>query len=356
MTFPRPLPVDSAAENGPRVIRSLVAGLALLVLFLCGLFYYKWTGSARTVAAVWSSATWTKPAAGLTAASPAAATIYYFERIWIALVYGLLIGAAVCAFVTPQQIARLLERGGTMRRQAVAAGTGAPLMLCSCCVTPVFTAVYERGARLGSALTIMLASPALNPAALILTFILFPVRIATARLVAASVAVLLLPLIVERIAGDGRALSRAAAHVLSSEDDEGQSSTIPRAFFARFARSLVHITVVTIPLIIVGVLASSLVLRVHANLRAADTVLGVLIVATIAVALALPTFFELPLALVALSAGAPGLAAVLLFAGPIVNLPSLLIVGREVGPKTSLMLATGVWLLAVAAGLVTLTV
>jgi len=47
---------------------------------------------------------------------------------------------------------------------------GAPLMLCSCCVAPIFTGVYERSARLGPSLGLMLAAPALNPAALILTF------------------------------------------------------------------------------------------------------------------------------------------------------------------------------------------
>ena len=346
------IPLQSARHDKPHETRLIAAGFALLVVFVCGLFYYKWTGSAKTVMDVWSSATWTRSADGLIAASPSAAVMHYFARIWIALVYGLLIGAAVCAFVTPRQIARLLARGGAVRRQVVAAGTGAPLMLCSCCVTPVFSAIYEGGARVSSALTVMLASPALNPAALILTFILFPARIAGARLVGALVAVLLLPLILERITGGARVPSSLTSRV----PEVAERPLTPRAFLARFARSLAHITAVTIPLIVVGVLASSLVLRANASLRPADTVVGVLLVSVIAVALTLPTFFELPIALIALHAGAPGLAAVILFAGPIVNLPSLFIVGREVGFKASLALAGGVWLLAVGAGLMTLAV
>ncbi len=38
-------------------------------------------------------------------------------------------------------------------------------MLCSCCVPPIVTSVYEQGARLGSALAVMLAAPGLNLAA-----------------------------------------------------------------------------------------------------------------------------------------------------------------------------------------------
>jgi uncharacterized membrane protein YraQ (UPF0718 family) len=278
-----------------------------------------------------------------------AAAVYYFSRIWIALVYGLLIGAAVRAFVPARQMGRFLARGGTIRRQAVAAGTGAPLMLCSCCVTPVFTAIYEGGARLGSALTVMLASPGLNPAVLILTFILFPWRLATVRVVGGLIAVIVLPLVVERIAGRNRVLSGASELAATPE----QPFTFT-AFLARFARSLGYISVVTIPLILIGVLASTLVLRANASLHPADTLLGLTLASALALLLTLPTFFELPIALIALSAGAPGLATVILFAGPIINLPSLLIVGREVSPRAALGLAAGVWILAIGAGLTVL--
>jgi uncharacterized membrane protein YraQ (UPF0718 family) len=69
------------------------------------------------------------------------------------------------------------------------------------------------------------------------------------------------------------------------------------------------------------------------------------------VLVALPTFFEIPFALLFLSFGAPGAAAAMLIAGPMVNLPSLLILARETRPKVAIALALGVWLLAVVAGL-----
>jgi uncharacterized membrane protein YraQ (UPF0718 family) len=60
-------------------------------------------------------------------------------------------------------------------------------MLCSCCASPVFSAVYERSRRLSPSLALMLASPGMNPASLALCFMLFPTQIAAARVLIASV-------------------------------------------------------------------------------------------------------------------------------------------------------------------------
>src|SRR5262249_23662580 len=117
-----------------------------------------------------------------------AAMSSYFARIWPALVYGIVIGAVVRAAVSPKWVARILGKGGAKPTLAGAA-CGSPLMLCSCCVTPIFTGVYPSGSRPGPSLSLMLASPGLNVAALALTFILMPVRFALLRLAAAALIV-----------------------------------------------------------------------------------------------------------------------------------------------------------------------
>jgi uncharacterized membrane protein YraQ (UPF0718 family) len=69
--------------------------------------------------------------------------------------------------------------------------------------------------------------------------------------------------------------------------------------------------------------------------------------------IALPTFFEIPLAATLLAAGAPAAAATaVLFVGPAVNLPSLLTVGHTAGWKVASLIALMVWLVAFAGGLV----
>jgi len=74
-------------------------------------------------------------------------------------------------------------------------------------------------------------------------------------------------------------------------------------------------------------------------------------VAAVAVVVSLPTFFEFPFALLLMSAGSPGGAAAMLIAGPLINLPSLIIFGRETSLRVAAGLAVGVWLIAVLAAL-----
>lgn len=339
--------VDAADRRDDDPLSYVAAGLVMLAVVLCGLFYYKWGGAIRTLTAVRAHGSWPGTADGLTTGG-AHSSLFYLRRIWIALVYGLVIGATVRAFVSPRRVVALLGRGGSLRGHVAGALTGAPLMLCSCCVTPVFQSVYENGATFASALAVMLASPGLNPAALVLTFILFPLSVGVARVCAALIAVLLLPPILTRLVdGSHMAFRRPVTRENAAEDMPRNA----RGALQHWIRSLAHVSARTIPLVIVGVLLSSMVAPFAVHLSSAGALLIVALAAAFAVIVALPTFFELPLALIFSSAGAPGAAVAILVAGPLVNLPSLLILGRETRPSVALALATAVWLLAVLAGL-----
>ena len=190
-----------------------------------------------------------------------------------------------------------------MQRQVAGGLTGAPLMLCSCCITPVFQSVYESGARLGSALAVMLASPGLNPAALMLTFLLFPVSLGLARVAAALAAALLLPPILEGLFG--------GAQVMAPRPGAAGENDIPRSAreaLERLAQALGHVSRERFPsssscaaLERDSALLGQTVDRRDAARRGACR--------SVAVLLALPTFPEIPLALLFVSAGTPGAAA-----------------------------------------------
>ena len=122
-------------------------------------------------------------------------------------------------------------------------------------------------------------------------------------------------------------------------------------FGSRLLRSLAYLVVVTVPLVALGVLGGALLLPYVGHLTSIGAVLGIAGVALVSVLVALPTFFEIPLALVLLQAGAPaGAAVALLVAGPIVNLPSLLVVARETHPRLAAALALAVWAVATVTG------
>ena len=283
------------------------------------------------------------PQVGASEAGVITRTLNYFLVIWPAMLFGILISGAVSTFVSPRWLARLFGRR-SLRSQAIAGLGGAPLMLCSCCVAPIFTGVYERSARLGPSLGLMLAAPALNPAALILTFMLFDYKIGATRVLASVAAVLFTGMIADRIFGKTK---------VHCDTDDWQAEARP-ADFVHFLRACARVAVRLIPVIIIGVLLSMIiaqVLPVRTFNSSAAKFLAIVVVAAFAVPLALPTFFEIPLALILLGSGAPaGAAVALLIAGPSVNLPSLLTIMRSTNWKVAGLVAASIWILAVAGG------
>ncbi|MFN2517145.1 MAG: permease [Pyrinomonadaceae bacterium] len=269
-------------------------------------------------------------------------SINYFAVIWPALLFGILISGAVRVLDPPRWLGEAVGRG-RIRSQLVAGLAGAPLMLCSCCAAPVFSGLYERSSRLGPALAVMLAAPSLNPAALILTFMLFDYRIASARLGTAGFAVFFTGIVIDRFV-------RVTPIDCSTSAEQNR-----RPLLTTFLRSCLQVAVRTLPLIAIGVLVSMAIamwLPVGAFASTGGQVLAIIVVALIAVPLAVPTFFEIPLALILLSAGAPaGAAVAMLIAGPAINLPSLFTIARSTNWKVAGSVALSIFVLAFAGGL-----
>jgi uncharacterized membrane protein YraQ (UPF0718 family) len=190
----------------------------------------------------------------------------------------------------------------------------------------------------------MLAAPALNPAALILTFMLFNYKVGVTRAAASVASVLFTGLIADRIFG------RTEVHC---DVDDWQTEGRPTDFL-HFLRACVRVSVRLLPVIVIGVLASMIIAQmipVRTFDSTAARLLAIAVVAAVAVPLALPTFFEIPLALILLGSGAPaGAAVALLIAGPSVNLPSLLTIMRSTNWKVAAMVAVSIWTLAVVSG------
>src|SRR5713226_3152138 len=327
--------------------RALYFVLPVLVI-VGALIAYKSSAALTVIGKVSATGAFTPrgniiPWVGASEAGVVTRTLNYFLVIWPALVFGILISGAVSTFVSPQWLTRFLGRR-SLRSQAIAGLAGAPLMLCSCCAAPIFTGMYERSARLGPSIGLMLAAPALNPAALILTFMLFDYKVGTVRLAAAMGAVLFTGLIADRIFG------RTEVHC---DVDDWQTEGRP-ADFLHFLRACARVSVRLLPVIVIGVLASMIIAQmipVRTFDSTAARLLAIAIVAAVAVPLALPTFFEIPLALILIGSGAPaGAAVALLIAGPSVNLPSLLTIMRSTNWKVAAMVAASIWILAVVSG------
>jgi len=177
----------------------------------------------------------------------------------------------------------------------------------------------------------MLAAPGLNPAALALTFILFPVSVAAGRLALTTVALI-------GVAGIGKLVSEPTKEIREHSHSREQQSVL-----AAYVDSVMHVGLRTVPLILVGVPIAIVIFNHIRGIPSfgVSNSAGMLILFLGAVLLLpMPTLFEIPLAYSLLLSGAPlGMVAAVLFIGPAVNLPSLLVVGRAAGIKASLLLA-----------------
>jgi len=335
-------------EMSATATRSILYFLLPTLVIVGALIAYKSSAALAVIGKVSATGVFTPrgnvvPRVGASDAGVVTRTLNYFLVIWPALLFGILISAAVSTFVSPRWLERLLGRR-SLRSQAIAGLAGAPLMLCSCCVAPIFTGVYERSARLGPSLALMLAAPALNPAALILTFMLFDYKVGLVRLGAAVTAVLFTGMIADKLLG------RTS---VSCDKDDWQAEASPTDF-VHFLRACARVAFRLIPVIIIGVLLSMVIAQfVPAGTYNSNVAkfLAIVVVAAFAVPLALPTFFEIPLALILLGSGAPvGAAVALLIAGPSVNLPSLLTITRSTNWKVAAIVTASIWILAVGGG------
>lgn len=219
----------------------------------------------------------------------------------------------------------------SLRSTFSGAAAGMPLMLCSCCAAPVFEGMYGRTRRLDASLALMLAAPALNPASLVLTFILFPLAVAAGRLALTAAALV-------GIAAIATLVSQPTTEIPERRDSRDQQSLL-----AGYGESVVHVSLRTVPLIFVGVPIAILIFKqlqgIHSFGVANSSGMLILFLSAVLL-LPMPTLFEIPFAYSLLLSGAPsGLVAAVLFIGPAVNLASLLVVARAAGVKTSLLLA-----------------
>ncbi len=344
---------ECAGTRSPAGPSAWAVPALILLILVSALVTYKTSGSLATIARVETSRTLPPRAETISTADltgvlrPLARTANYLAVVWPALAFGVLIGAAVRAIVPSAWVRRAFD-ASPLRAQLLGGVAGAPLMLCSCCIAPVFAAVHERTRRAGPSGALLLASPSLNPAALALTFMLFVPRVALVRTGMALLLVFGVSALAARLAAGGRsAVTPCDLEVAPRVGAAGVLSSLLREGW-RMAWT-------TLPAIAAGVVVSSVLAEALPMERLQEVpfrIASVIVVALVSVPLALPTFAEIPLALGLLAAGAPaGAAVALLIAGPAINAPSLLTVGRTTSPRYALALAAGTAVVAVGGGL-----
>jgi uncharacterized protein len=111
---------------------------------------------------------------------------YAKEHVLTCLVPAFFIAGAISVFIKKDFVLKYL--GGRSKRvvsYSLASVSGVILAVCSCTVLPLFAGIRKRGAGLGPAVTFLFSGPAINIAAIFLTFSVLGAQIGLARIIAA---------------------------------------------------------------------------------------------------------------------------------------------------------------------------
>ena len=212
-----------------------------------------------------------------------AATVFcgIFVQALPFLALGVLVSGAVAAFVTPDRLARWLPRRPAAAILAAGVG-GAALPGCECGSVPVARRLFGGGAVGAAALTFMLAAPAINPVVPIATAVAFPGEpmMVLARWVASLLTAMIMGALWARF-GQPRWITRQLPATLGGHGSR----------FTVFAEAARHDFLQAASFLVLGAAAAAVLHIVVPQWMfdqlAGQLVLGILVMAVLAVVLAL---------------------------------------------------------------------
>ena len=236
------------------------------------------------------------------------------------------------------------------------------MSLCSACIVPIATAFRRRGAGIESTVAITQGSSTMNLPALIMASMVFIPLIGGSRIVLSVIGTLVLGSVVAKVIGGKQALASSTNTVTPPilPDESSWKDTLTSASF-ELIQSTIRQAFRLGPIMVVAGFVSGLAIQwispQTVTTWIGDDVLGILVAATLGIAVNVPLMFEIPLVAAMLLAGmgtAP--AASLLFtaaaAGPITYWG----LAKVFPLRGVIALGVSTWVLGVIGGIVLLAI
>jgi hypothetical protein len=277
----------------------------------------------------------------------------YLTKAWFCLGMAFLIAGAIETFIPKELIIKHLGRRST-KAYFIAAFGGPLLSVCSCSIIPLFAAIKKRGAGLGPAITFLLATPAINPAAIILTFSLISWKFVIGRIILALTAAIITGAILEA----AWTTEEEKANLLSQLKVEYQEKLLNLKEDLKwwlinvwdFIKKILPLVFLGIFIIgIVKVSLTSEVISKHLGQGFWQTALA----SIIGVVIYTPTLVEIPFVRELLILGmGTGPALAFLLTAPALSLPSMLGISKVISWKQVLNYAVLMWILGIIGGLI----
>ncbi|MEM3690322.1 MAG: permease, partial [Candidatus Micrarchaeia archaeon] len=282
---------------------------------------------------------------------PLLTLLSYGQKAWVCLLVAFLVAGAFQTFIPKELVIRHLGKKSA-KAYFIAAFGGPLLSVCSCSIIPLFAAIKKRGAGLGPAITFLLATPAINVAAIILTFSLLSWKFVVGRVVLALSAAIITGLLVEKIWGGEES---DGASELKVAYQEREFELLPD--LKEWMRNTWEFVAKILPLVFLGIFIIG-VIKIFLTNDVISRYLGQGILQTafasiMGVVMYTPTLVEIPFVreLMGLGMGT-GPALAFLLTGPALSLPSMLGVSKVVKVRIVLTYALLMFVLGLIGGLV----
>jgi hypothetical protein len=271
--------------------------------------------------------------------------IAYGKSIWKAMVLGLLLGSGIKVLLPSQWVSDLLGRLGFI--SVIRGGVLAiPCMMCTCCAAPVAAGMRQSRASIGSVVSWWLSNPILNPATLVFMGFVLGWGWALFRVVFGIAMVLGIAYLAERYAGPSEGGSLTQSLPPEAEVSTGN-------ILVRWMREFMTLGVRLLPeyLILVLLLGAARA-WLFPVFGTDDSMIWIVAMAVAGTLFVIPTAGEVPIvqAMLALGMGT-GPAAALIMTLPAISLPSLAMLGSVFSLRIRLVIAIGVVLSGIIAGI-----
>lgn len=263
------------------------------------------------------------------------------------ILLGFFLAGLMHAFIKPSTMTRHLSGHG-YKPVLKAALVGIPLPLCSCGVLPTAVAMHRQGASKGATTSFLIATPQTGVDSIAATYAILGLPFAVIRPIAALVGSFFGGLAVDRACRrDDSAVLTATEHI-EPDTDRG---TPPRSFGYKLAEAVRYGMIdmvgsvgkwLVIGLIVAAIITVAVPDSLFVSL-AEYPILAMLLMVAVAVPMYVCATGSIPIALSLMLKGlSPGVAFVLLMAGPAANFASIMVLRKSLGHT-----ATAVYVLSV---------
>jgi len=272
------------------------------------------------------------------------------------ILLGFIIAGLLHVFVKPSAMSRHLAGGG-LKPVIKAALFGIPLPLCSCGVLPTAVALRRQGASKGATTSFLIATPQTGVDSIAATYSLLGLPFAILRPVAALIGSVLGGASVDRFArGSDGETDAIVQDACCAPDDEYKDMGFGRKVIEAVRYGLVDMVASVGKWLVIGLIVAALITVLVPDELFVSLSRYPLLAMGVMILVAVPMYVcatgSIPIAMSLMLKGlTPGVAFVLLMAGPAANFASVMILSRTMGRRATLIYVGSVVVTAVGFGL-----